>query len=1014
MEAHRRLTFDCYTLDLTNEQLLCEGEVVPLTPKAFAVLRRLVEDAGQLVTKEELLRAGWADTHVTEGVLKANVLELRRALADDAAAPRFIESVPRRGYRFIAPPARSAAGRSARSPSGELVGRDQVLARLEACLERAGAGERQLLFVSGEPGIGKTSVLDALLERGAAQADVLIAPGACLEHYGAAESYLPVLEAIGRLLRPAGAERLVRLFRRYAPTWLAQLPWLADVSDRDASSQLVLGASKERMLREMAEALEALTATTTLILVLEDLHWSDHSTIDLLGALGRRDEVARLLIVGSYRPTDVIVSGHPLGALVQELRVRRQCEEIALDFLGEAHVGAYLAHRFGDAAGPQLAAAVHLQTDGNPLFMVRLADELVALGMVAEENDRWVVRGNLEAITSSVPDSLRGLIDRQIGRLDAETQRVLEAAGVLGNHFTAEAVAAGLGEDALSVEERCEVLARQRQLVAPAVLTALPGGGSIAQYSFTHNLYPQVLAARVSAPRRIRLHHRIGSWLEERVGPQTAPVSTQLAWHFEEAHEYGPAIRYLIIAAENAANRFAYRDAIRILEHALALVPQLAAQDLGNELEIQLWQRIGDARYCLGAMFDCATAYETAAARAAEVGLTTARIEALSGLVRPFGLIDPDRGIAAIEQAVRLSAECGDALLHACTEMLAAGTRLLYDRWRAEDWQLCASASDTIQRLSNAGPFAYHQMIYAHLQVVRGDYAAALAQLETGIPKSNEPTSMMAHFFALSGKTLVLLHSGRLGELITLLRDGREMAERNGTAPWMFIFREAWLRTAVLDFEGARRLCETVIQASTEYPTGQPETIARFATGYAELERNNYPAVLNAFGQVLDSDITPKFFLHWYWRLSARLGLTNAWLASANIPNARAEATRFLEAALSTDEPNLHALAWEVDARVAMAEKNSKGAEVSIEKALAVVNGFDIPTAAWRVHRTRSDLYRRVKNTAAAEQHRARAEAIVLALADSFAPDEPLRNTFLAAGPIRSLRSGRAAPRARK
>src|SRR5262249_53178311 len=89
MEAPRRLTFDCYTLDLANEQLLCEGEVVPLTPKAFAVLRRLVEDAGQLVTKEELLRAGWADTHVTEGVLKANVLELRRALADDAAAPRF-------------------------------------------------------------------------------------------------------------------------------------------------------------------------------------------------------------------------------------------------------------------------------------------------------------------------------------------------------------------------------------------------------------------------------------------------------------------------------------------------------------------------------------------------------------------------------------------------------------------------------------------------------------------------------------------------------------------------------------------------------------------------------------------------------------------------------------------------------------------------------------------------------------------------------------------------------------
>jgi len=272
---------------------------------------------------------------------------------------------------------------------------------------------------------------------------------------------------------------------------------------------------------------------------------------------------------------------------------------------------------------------------------------------------------------------------------------------------------------------------------------------------------------------------------------------------------------------------------------------------------------------------------------------------------------------------------------------------------------------------------------------------------------------MMAHFFALSGKTLALLHAGRFGDLMTLLRDGREMAERNGIEPWMFIFREAWLRTAVLDFEGARRLCETVTRASTEYPTGQPETIARLATGYAELEQKNYPAALAVFAQVLDPEITPKFFLHWYWRLNARLGLANAWLASGNIRNARAEADRFREAALSTDEPNLHALAWEVGSRVAMAEKDWKGAEDRIEKGLAVVNRFEIPTAAWPVHSTRSDLYRRLKNAAAAERHRARAEAIVDALANSFAPDEPLRHAFLAAAPIRRLRSGSAARRPR-
>src|SRR5436189_5381693 len=121
MDANRRLTFGGFSLDLANDQLVCDGEVVALTPKAFAVLRRLVEDGGQVVTKEELLRAGWAKTHVSDGVLKVSILEIRRALGDDSAAPRFIETVPRRGYRFIAARTRSASSAAADAP-GVLVG----------------------------------------------------------------------------------------------------------------------------------------------------------------------------------------------------------------------------------------------------------------------------------------------------------------------------------------------------------------------------------------------------------------------------------------------------------------------------------------------------------------------------------------------------------------------------------------------------------------------------------------------------------------------------------------------------------------------------------------------------------------------------------------------------------------------------------------------------------------------------------------------------------------------------
>jgi DNA-binding winged helix-turn-helix (wHTH) protein/tetratricopeptide (TPR) repeat protein len=1008
MEADRRLTFGDYCLDLTSERLWCQDEVVALTPKAFAVLRRLVEDRGQLVSKEELLRAGWAKTHVSDGVLKVIILEIRRALDDDPAAPSFIETVPRRGYRFIAPRARQAKVPAAVDPRDALVGRDRVLAQLGDRLTSVLAGRRQLVFLSGEAGIGKTAVLDAFLARAASDPDLLIARGACLEHYGAAEAYLPVLEAFARLLHEPGADRVIRVLETHAPTWLVQLPWLEHRDDRETLRRQLLGVTKERMLREMAEALEALSSANPVLLVLEDLHWSDYSTLDLLAMLARRQESARLLMVGSYRSVDVIVARHPLRGLIQELRMRRQCEDIALAFLREPHVAAYLAQRFGGHAFPsELACAVHQHTDGNPLFMVRVVDELVALRVLEPEDGRWRLRRPVAEITRAVPESLRALVDKQIDRLQLEAQRLLEAASLLGNEFTIGSVAAGLGVDPLAIEERCDELARQGQFLSAAPLFERPDGTKVARYRFTHSLYPHAIAERVPAAWRLRLHQRVGEWLEHTYSAQATAIAGALAWHFEEAGDYQRAIRYLILAAQNAAGRFAYADAIRVLEQARSLTHHLAA-DARSTLEIELLQRIGDAHFGRGAMIECAEAYEAAAARAADAGFTSAQVDALISLVRPFCFIDPGRGMAAVEEAVHLSANLDDPLLHARTELLAAYIRLTFDTWQTKDWEISASASETIHRLSEAGPPAFDRVIYAHLQVLRGDYTEALKNLEAAIPNENESTSGVVHFLALSGKTLMLLLSGRLGELVQLLRAGREIAEENGNEPWFFVSREAWLHTAVLDFTGARQLCEGMAARSAgAYWHGQSQALGGIASGYAALEQGKYDDASRSFRRVLDSKESPKFFLHWYWRMHAELGLSNLWLASGNLRKARLEADGFLQSALPTAEPNLHGLAWDLDARVAMAEKDWKGAQEKIEKGLAVLHKFEIPTTAWRVHATRSDLYRQAQDATAAEAERARAEAIILALANSFAPDDPLRHAFLAAALVRQvLRAG--------
>src|SRR5262249_52205494 len=278
-----------------------------------------------------------------DAVLKVSILEIRRALGDDAAAPRFIETVPRRGYRFITAhmPTRRAPASSIAQAG--LVGRDGVLAALDERLERARAGRRQLVFLSGEAGMGKTSVIEALVTHAARDREVMIAQGACLEHYGATEAYLPILDAFGRLLRGPGGQRVLGVLERHAPTWLVQFPWLERSGDPALLRRDLLGVTKERMLREMAEAIEALSASTPVVLVLEDLHWSDYSTLDLLGMLARRKEPARVFVLVSYRPVDVIVARHPLRALMQELRVHGLCEEIALEFLHERDVAAYLA-----------------------------------------------------------------------------------------------------------------------------------------------------------------------------------------------------------------------------------------------------------------------------------------------------------------------------------------------------------------------------------------------------------------------------------------------------------------------------------------------------------------------------------------------------------------------------------------------------------------------------------------------------------------------------------------------
>src|SRR5262245_41708260 len=473
MKTEPAILFSSFRLDPDNARLWHGSQVIRLRPKSFAVLRYLLERPGQLVTKEELLNALWPNTYVSDALVKDSILEIRKALGDDPRAQQFVETVHRRGYRWLAslrstspvPSTEFQVQSSSPAPSPQhlvatLVGREAELGRLHQWLGKALGGERQTVFVTGEPGIGKTTIVEAFLRQIVTEEKVWVGRGQCIEHYGAGEAYMPVLEALGRLCRAPEGEQLIDVLNRYAPTWLVQLPALLKADDFERLQRKVQGATRERMLREMAEAVEILTAERPLILCLEDLHWSDVSTLELLSVLARRRETARLLVLGTYRPVEMLGNGHPLRAVKQELQLHQQCKELRLGFLTEPNVAAYLTSRFAagvhsHASLQRLARAIHQRTEGNPLFMVNVVDYLSAQGVLGAAGE------TRPTVQIEVPESIQQLIEKQLDRLSPEERRVLEVASVAGVQFSAAAVAAGTKMTAGDVEVCCTGLVRR-------------------------------------------------------------------------------------------------------------------------------------------------------------------------------------------------------------------------------------------------------------------------------------------------------------------------------------------------------------------------------------------------------------------------------------------------------------------------------------------------------------------------------------------------------------------------
>jgi DNA-binding winged helix-turn-helix (wHTH) protein len=581
------LSFPPFRFDPAEERLWKNDRELRVRRKPFAILKHFVENPRKLITHDELVVAVWGKVAMSESLVRTHVRDLRQALGED-----LIETVVGRGYRFLAD--LSEVERAAPVSAAELDESDDVIVArgaeldvLDLALHCARDGRRAVVFLTGDPGIGKTSLVDAFIERSRA-ASLVVARGACVEQYGGGEAFLPILEALGNLCRARGGERVIETLMRHAPTWLAQMPGLVPPARFEELQRRVTGAAQARMLREIIEALEALAAEAPVLLTLDDLQWSDPSTLDFVAMLAHRREPARIVVVATYRASELL-PGSPLARVTDELVAHRQATCVHLQPFDEQAVAAYLAKRFQNHRFPgELTTTIHRTTGGNPLFVVTILEDLASRELIAKTDEGWTLTTEMERVAAQRPDSIRRLIDTQIDRLGTTEQRILEAASVAGATFTADAVAHALDAQVDEIDASCEALAEERRLLQLLGTETWPNGTIHTQYGFRHALFQDAARARTPSSLARLWHRRIAERLEAAHAGSEEEIAAELALHFVEARAFVKAAPYSIMAAEREAKRHAHREARAHLERANVLMAKLPHEHGTQMLEYRV------------------------------------------------------------------------------------------------------------------------------------------------------------------------------------------------------------------------------------------------------------------------------------------------------------------------------------------------------------------------------------------------------------------------------------------
>ena len=984
LRIHTSLQFPGFQLDLSSQCLwrLDPAQAatrIDLPPKTFAVLRHLVEHAQQLMSFYALLEAVWPDVHVQPEVLKGHVAAIRRALGDDASQPRYVETHRGHGYRFIAPVGNLAVGGESgffARRAERFVGRAPQLDALLAAHRRAEAGSRQIVFVTGEAGIGKTALVDEFLAA-ASQGDTRVMGGGCVEGYGGTEPYYPVLEALGRLCRGAGGEQVKTALVSIAPTWAILMPSCVPADILDSLLARTLGAGRERMTREICDLLQTLARERPLLLVLDDLHWADFSTIDMLSALAQLEGPLRLMIVAVYRSDDASSVRHPVMKLNHTLLLRRACEVIELAPLKPDSVGAWLMH--GASLNPldeELAHLVAERSGGNPLFMQAILEHLYEHGLAIRTVDGWHQTASAAQLREALPRTIVQVIEMRIRRLAARAQRMLEAASVAGLTFAPATTAEAAAMSIEAFEDLCDSLARQGQFIRRAGVQSLPDGNSAQSFSFTHALVRSVFYDRQGLTRRSRSHRLIGERLETLfpVG-QRGSLSAELCWHFADAQQWDKALDYVRTALQTAKVRCAYREALAALDQADMLLARLPA-DLRALRRVEFVEARA-ALYAAAHDRQAIDAYRALHEQSTRLGKIEVQLRALLGLSYVLSWDDQARSVECLDDALRLSASYPDRRVSASTQIACNVRRIWTQGWNTDDARQFSDALAIVREIGDPVSIAQAQMEHCMLMMVSTQYRKALQTTQASYRVLYDHAASHPCFdisrpmwMVRLGVPWAYLSLGELGRSLDEFDHGIRQYHDNGNyfaARTLQVYR-GWLLIHTMDFETVLELDRQFRQAA-DRPGSDDEARQRAAllppqqrvwtilAGLAHAGLGENAAAAARFAEAEQQMEREPIMFDWYWRLLLEWGCADLAIAQGDYDAAQYRARRFLERALATEERTWQALAWETMARASLGEGHLQNAKVQLDAAFSVTAGFETPLADWRLQRTAASLH---------------------------------------------------------